>query len=404
MENKVKIILGPNGIVFRGNGNGGKSTTNLGEAARQVPVGKPKPDAKPKPNSKPKPKSTPKPSQNTGNTSVGFLRKYFNPKTTGGKFRILGLALGLICTGMGFALMNSKKEPVPAEEYQLDREDSAKVRELSPARELKQEQFEEIVAQHVQIQAEKEKEPLIPPEDEKKIKELAKQWYQQPEDSVLLEKIIELVQKGSQQPVDSITVKKITELVQKGTQQPFDPKLEQTVKQYIQKRNENSEQLSGQKATEKPKPNVAQKPKAKSTGKSEPKSGQKSDVKSTEKSGTKSEPKSVEKPDASSEAKTVQAQKPAEKANGPETNKPFLDKNGQYTVKKGDCIWNVVEAYLVTNGKPATVSNVHKEIDRLMAIKANDFLKWESKGGVARWLIRIYTGQKITFVEKKKAA
>ena len=159
MVNKVKIKLGPNGIVFRGNGNGGKSTTNLGEAAKQVPVGKPKPDAKPESSLKPKPKSTPKPSQNTGNTSVGFLRKYFNPKTTGGKFRILGLALGLICTGMGFALMNSKKEAVPAEEYQLDREDSTKVRELSPDRELKQEQFEEIVAQHVQIQAEKEKEP-----------------------------------------------------------------------------------------------------------------------------------------------------------------------------------------------------------------------------------------------------
>lgn len=76
-----------------------------------------------------------------------------------------------------------------------------------------------------------------------------------------------------------------------------------------------------------------------------------------------------------------------------------LDENGQYTVKKGDNVWNIAKAYLESKlSETPTDRQVYAEVERIMSI--NPDLKYRPKGDIEKYFVDIFPDQKI-LIEKK---
>lgn len=110
-------------------------------------------------------------------------------------------------------------------------------------------------------------------------------------------------------------------------------------------------------------------------------------------------PDEVKKEQNAEEKDDVKNDKKAEEAK--ESGGFEVDENGAYTVKKGDCVWNIAKAYLVTSGKDSSDKAIQAQVDKIM--DANPNLKWKSKGDVEKYFVDIFAGDKIIIPNAKKA-
>lgn len=110
-------------------------------------------------------------------------------------------------------------------------------------------------------------------------------------------------------------------------------------------------------------------------------------------------PDEVKKEQNAEEKDDVKNDKKAEEAK--ESGGFEVDEDGAYTVKKGDCVWNIAKAYLVTSGKDSSDKAIQAQVDKIM--DANPNLKWKSKGDIEKYFVDIFVGDKIIIPNTKKA-
>ena len=103
----------------------------------------------------------------------------------------------------------------------------------------------------------------------------------------------------------------------------------------------------------------------------------------------------AKKDEKADETKEKQKTEKAKESNGFE-----VDENGAYTVKKGDCIWNIAKAYLVTSGQDSSDRAISAQVNKIM--EANPNLKWKAKGDIEKYFVDILVGNKIIIPDAKK--